>query len=111
MADKQSRYQALIKKAKASYPAYDPSDEGEELGLYWCEDCKEINLWTYWQGRGNLNAKIMLVGQDWGSPWDEGSQNTMLQIQRANQGSEYDYLSNNPSVTDNRLIQLYSLTK
>ena len=33
--------------------------------MYWCADCKEINLWTYWQGRGNLDAKIMLVGQDW----------------------------------------------
>ena len=75
--------------------------------MYWCDDCKEINLWTYWQGRGNLDAKIMLVGQDWGCPWDESSQNTMRQIALANCGEEYHYLESNPSVTDNRLIRLF----
>lgn len=75
--------------------------------MYWCEDCEEINLWTYWQGRGNLDAKIMLVGQDWGCPWDESSQNTMKQIGLANRGEEYRYLENNPSVTDKRLIRLF----
>ena len=28
---------------------------------------EEHNLWTYWQGRGVRNPKIMVVGQDWGS--------------------------------------------
>ena len=32
--------------------------------LKWCEDCKEVNLWTYWQGRGHMDAQVMLVGQD-----------------------------------------------
>ena len=27
----------------------------------------EHNLWTYWQGRGVRQPKIMVVGQDWGS--------------------------------------------
>lgn len=31
--------------------------------------CDEINLWTYWQGRGVYNPKIMLIGQDWGCPF------------------------------------------
>ena len=28
---------------------------------------EEHSLWTYWQGRGVRNPKIMVVGQDWGS--------------------------------------------
>lgn len=28
---------------------------------------QEPSLWTYWQGRGVRNPKIMVVGQDWGS--------------------------------------------
>ncbi|MFC2728798.1 MAG: hypothetical protein ACFN4Y_03935, partial [Centipeda sp. (in: firmicutes)] len=35
--------------------------------------CGEINLYTYWQGRGysenTPNIKYLLVGQDWGNPF------------------------------------------
>ena len=61
MDTKQRKYCDLIERVKASYPARNPSDDGKEPRLYWCDDCKEINLWTYWQGKGNLDAKIMLV--------------------------------------------------
>ena len=49
----------------------------------------------------------MLVGQDWGCPWDESAKNTMEQIALANNGKIYRYLENNPSVTDKRLIRLF----
>lgn len=107
MKDKQSKYQMLVSKAKASYPAFLPSYVDEKLRLYWCDDCEEINLWTYWQGRGNLNAKIMLVGQDWGCPWDSNYQPTLAQIQKANCHKEYAYLDNNPSRTDENLVKLF----
>ena len=107
MDDKQRKYHDLIERVKANYPARNLPDDGKELSLYWCDDCEEINLWTYWQGRGNLDAQIMLVGQDWGCPWDANSSSTMKQIQLANQGLKYDYLHNNPSVTDNRLKRLF----
>ena len=86
MDTKQRKYRDLIERVKASYPARNPSDDGNEPRLYWCDDCKEINLWTYWQGKGNLDAKIMLVGQDWGCPWDGGSQSTMDEVHKANEG-------------------------
>ena len=108
MDDKQRKYRDLIERVKTSYPARDPSDDGKELRLYWCNDCEEINLWTYWQGRGNLYAKIMLVGQDWGCPWDANYQPTMEQVRKANQSCEYDYLNNNPSPTDANLAQLFN---
>ena len=108
MSVKQKRYDCLIEKVKTSYPSRDPYDNGKELRLYWCEDCEEINLWTYWQGRGNLDAKIMLVGQDWGCPWDVEYLPTLEQVRKANKKQEYDYLNNNPSPTDNNLARLFS---
>ena len=107
ISTKKERYDALVSKVKESYDPYTCTEEVGELHLYWCEDCQEINLWTYWQGRGNLDAEIMLVGQDWGSPWDDSAKSTMEQIELANLGKSYDYLNNNPSITDKRLITLF----
>lgn len=39
-----------------------------ETYLTGCDWCDEINLWTYWQGRGVSSPRIMLIGQDWGCP-------------------------------------------
>ena len=50
---KEDAYRELVKDAKDSYAS-------KELSLYWHPECKEINLWTYWQGRSCLDAKIML---------------------------------------------------
>lgn len=37
------------------------------ITLHKCLECEEINLWSYWHGGvNNLNAKILVVGQDWG---------------------------------------------
>lgn len=58
---KEIQYQELIADVQKAYLS-------ESRELRWCEECKEINLWAYWQGRGHLDADIMLVGQDWGCP-------------------------------------------
>lgn len=104
---KKERYANLVQKVKQSYASFTSANREGPLGLFWCEDCQEINLWTYWQGRGNLDAKIMLVGQDWGSPWDDSAKSTMEQVALANRNLAYDYLHNNPSITDDRLINLF----
>ena len=79
--DKHAAYQQLIARVQASYPAYQESTEYEKGQLVWCKDCQqEINLWSYWQG--SLDAKIMLVGQDWGCPFDKVFLPTMAQIQK-----------------------------
>ncbi len=104
---KHAAYQQLIARVQASYPAYHKATEYEKGQLVWCNDCQqEINLWSYWQD--SLDAKIMLVGQDWGCPFDKTSLPTMTQIQKANNGDVYDYLSENPSRTDHNLITLFS---
>ena len=107
MMTKQERYAQLISSVKRDYLPFTREMREEPLGLYWCEDCEEINLWTYWQGRGNLDANILLVGQDWGCPWDSSAKATMEQISHANRGIPYDYLHDNPSITDERLIALF----
>ena len=106
--NKEQAYSNLVARVKQSYPSVREPHNEEGLRLYWFSDCHEINLWTYWQGRGNLNAGIMLVGQDWGCPWDLNYQSTIEQIQKANQHDKYDYLNNNPSPTDANLIRLFS---
>ncbi len=58
---KEIRYKNLVAKAKASYPVYDGNQELQPNELYWCKECEEINLWTYWQGRNHLDADILLV--------------------------------------------------
>jgi len=105
--EKQLRYQELVNCVRNSYPTRDPADDGTNRHLYWCDDCEEINLWTYWQGRGNLDAKIMLVGQDWGCPWDCDYLPTLEQVRKANMHCDYDYLNNNPSPTDMNLARLF----
>ena len=106
---KEEAYRELIEDVKASYPVYDPTYKGNQVRLYWCEACQEINLWTYWQGRNSLDAKIMLVGQDWGSPWDQASQKTLQQISAANDGKPYIYMEENQSKTDKNLCELFKL--
>lgn len=103
---KQAAYRDLVGRVRESYPPHD-SQSSAKHRLSWCDDCKEINMWTYWQGRGNLDAKILLVGQDWGCPWDASGQATMQQIRLANKGQNYQYCENNPSITDNNLIRLF----
>ena len=106
--NKKIRYDELCLKVKEDYKKRDQCLQFKETYLRWCEECEEINLWTYWQGRNCYSPKIMLVGQDWGSPWDKNAKSTMAQIRLANEDKPYDYLNNNPSKTDANLIQLFS---
>ncbi len=64
-------------------------------------------LRKYWQGRGSLDAKIMLVGQDWGSPAD-AAKDYMAQFAEINAGSRSSYWLDGKSITDNNLIELFS---
>lgn len=77
-------YSTLVKQAKQYYSSNDKVEGGaysivdkktktrkkDPFYLKWCDECEEINLWTYWQGHKNKTAKILLFGQDWACPWD-----------------------------------------
>ncbi|MBQ8935456.1 MAG: hypothetical protein IJ049_03520 [Oscillospiraceae bacterium] len=104
MKEKEREYQALISDVRQYYSEQGKLHENEPVYLTWCDDCKEINLWTYWQGRESLDARIMLVGQDWGCPG--GLSSVIQNIREINNGvrTDYHYAQNNP--TDRNLVRL-----
>ena len=103
--DKEMAYQALISDVKDFYEAQGKLHENEPVYLSWCKDCKEINLWTYWQGRGNLDAEIMVVGQDWG-PLEQNPQ-VLQNIREINDKLRMDYHHDPNSITDCNLVELF----
>lgn len=107
MTKKELQYQALISDVKRFYKEQEAIHRDETVYLTWFEDCEEINLWTYWQGRGNLDAKVMLVGQDWGSPTDS-PEKYMAQFSKINAGENTSYQIYEESITDKHLIRLFS---
>ncbi len=59
---KKTRYEALVKDRKACHVCTGVTNPSAiEGGRF---DCDEIGAWSLWQG--NLNAEVMVVGQDWG---------------------------------------------
>ena len=105
---KETQYAQLVERVRSTYPVHVPgmipADDGQ---LYWCDACREINLWTYWQGRGCLHPKILLVGQDWGCPWDSGAARTMGKIAAMNRGQQVSYIQDSTNPTDTHLLELF----
>lgn len=99
MIDKKQQYEELIHDVRDFY--YSKEKPDRDVYLEWCEDCREINLWSYWQG--SLNARIMVVGQDWGCP--KGAV-VMNNIQTINDGAEKEYHVDPESLTDKNLCTL-----
>lgn len=97
---KNDQYRQLIADVRTAY-------QSEQRELKWCDECQEINLWTYWQGRRHLDARIMLVGQDWGCPWDAGAAEVMRNVQAMNRGQSIGYMRENENPTDRNLIELF----
>lgn len=108
--EKEARYQALVEKARLSYASYDGPPDGKNPRLSWCDACQEINLWTYWQGRGNLNAPILLVGQDWGCLRTKDGEACIRKIQFAPDGPIPNYMAGNDNSTDKNLVRLFQET-
>ena len=107
MTSKAQAYQALISDVKEHYIEQGELHKNEPVYLTWYENCQEINLWTYWQGRGNLDARIMFVGQDWGSTAD-CSELYLAQFAEINTGRRSSYWLDGFSITDNNLVKLFS---
>ena len=110
MKDKEPLYRQLVNDARQSYEERPKSQNSKGVILTWHESCEEINFWTYWQGVGNLDAEIMLVGQDWGHP-DEGSR-VIENIKKIKSGLPVGYLTGIEleSVTDKNLKELFQAT-
>ena len=107
LMNKEMQYQALISDVKQFFKEQETLHRSEPVYLTGLDDCEEINLWTYWQGRKNLDARIMLVGQDWGCP-AACSPDYMKQFTEINEGKRFRYWLDGSSITDNNLITLFS---
>lgn len=97
---KNDQYRELVSDICTAY-------QSGQRELKWCEECEEVNLWNYWQGREHLDARIMLVGQDWGCPWDAGAAAVMRNVQAMKQGQSVSYMQDNENPTDRNLIELF----
>ena len=122
MTEKGKRYKDLIKTVKADYSKN--IRRNTTVALKWYEDCKEINLWTYWQGLGYAentpDIDILLVGQDWGNPFSNPSE-TVINVKKINKAIEMgeapiSYLQDvnmdrRDCHTDYNLVQIFKETK
>ena len=100
MTDKRKQYEELIRDVRDFYMSRKESDRA--VYLEWCDDCRQhINLWSYWQG--SLNARIVVVGQDWGCPEKSAVLNN---IKALNEETESEYHVDTDSITDRNLCML-----
>ena len=111
MDNKEQLYRKLVDDARKDYLSRPRSGNSNGVYLTWAEDCREINLWTYWQGIGNYDANIMLVGQDWG--FYDPKSGIMQNIRDINSGlrTDYNFSQANPpgrvNPTDSNLCELF----
>jgi hypothetical protein len=115
-------YLDLVNRVRNDYKGASKSNGKIELG--WCDDdkilddnlCREINLWTYWQGwnyaQRESHIHILLIGQDWGNPYSPNEPGTIKNIRMMNSGIDvpYQYLCDKKSVmaqTDVNLISFF----
>ena len=70
MNTKESRYSELVEEVrKCKKCMIDQKTQGTKLVQDKCRS--QINLWSHWQG--SLDAKILVIGQDWGEKPDPES--------------------------------------
>jgi len=123
--NKEDRYKKLIADVASFYNSNDARLKNIQTGnktydMLWCPGLKnEINLWSYWQGKGNLDtANILLVGKDFGNC---GIGEELTSLSRAcidsDNGDKYGIsrryieaiISNKSNITDNNLIGLFNV--
>ncbi|MEE3471740.1 MAG: hypothetical protein VZR24_13835 [Butyrivibrio hungatei] len=115
------RYINLISRVRTDYKN-NFRDNGN-VRLTWCDTdesdnlCREINLWTYWQGwrysERQDKVKILLLGQDWGNPYSTQNFTLRENIRKMNEGIDVPYLfgchlDSKISQTDRNLIKFFS---
>ena len=105
--NKEVEYRKLVKDVEEAYWVRTRDMNAKGVYLKRCEECEEINLWTYWQGRGNYDPKYLLVGQDWGCVSDENGKLLVENIQAMKREEDIAYAGAAISKTDRNLVELF----
>lgn len=131
---KREKYEELVASVEREYTECIGTNQVplKWCGLYWtinsegnlehtneCQTaiCKEINLWTYWQGRNFFNQdkireiKYLVVGQDWGNPFnlEDPIMKNIIDINNGKEGVHYFSNVDKKQIcdTDANLITLF----
>lgn len=76
-------------------------------GLTRCKNCKEVNLWSYWQGgESHLNAELLLVGQDWGSTDYADEYMKRITKESSLEAGSFCYMEDNNNTTNLNICEL-----
>lgn len=65
-------YNNLCREIHLAYAELERINKANSKGKVYMRSfpaCKEINLWTYWQGYNAMAPKILVIGQDFGCPF------------------------------------------
>ena len=101
-SDKITAYNKLVDEIK-NCKLLSECNGGAGVRLEKCSMCREVNLWSYWQGGAeHLDARILLVGQDWGV-FDNSDGRAVLD----NIKSGRFYMDGNENPTDKNLCELF----
>lgn len=102
--DKLAAYDSLVRDVQSCTRC---DTAGGSVKLMHCPLSREVNLWSCWEGgRKRLDAKVLLVGQDWGPCCSDDHIWSVLQA--LGQGcNAHLYMSGNDSKTDDHLIELF----
>lgn len=118
---KADAYKKLVENIKGRYPVYAGQSPTKKVALFAPvingeTFCKEINLYTYWQGFGYAEKtpeiKYLLVAQDWGNPFKDENKYFMERIKKMNDGDKtasYFVDDDKIYITDKNLAELFEV--
>ena len=114
--EKSKAYKNLVAKVQKKYPHFDKNSDAELFSAFIDGEniCKEINLYTYWQGldwaRTTPKIKYLFVLQDYGCIFqDAANLDNFRKINKGFKDTPYFSKKTNSSVTDENLIKLFEV--
>ena len=114
--EKSDTYKKLVTKVQNKYPRFDENSDAELFSAFVDGEniCKEINLYTYWQGldyaKNTPKIKYLFVLQDYGCIFQDATNlDNFRKINAGFKDTPYFSKKNNTSLTDENLIKLFEV--
>ena len=114
--DKSDAYRNLVERVQNKYSRFDENSDSELCSAFIDGEniCKEINLYTYWQGldyaKTTPKIKYLFVLQDYGCIFEDVENlDNFRKINAGHKNLPYFSKKANTSVTDENLIKLFEI--